>query len=125
VAVPTSSPILDNTLRTHFDDQDPLWKLRHALAGLTIALLLSVFVAAFAGRLVGDAIGGAAGGDYGVRVAIYVALLAYVIAGAVVMFLRVARHETRPLSMRRVLVWFASLWLWPLLFVAGGRRPGS
>ncbi len=102
-----------------FHDQDPLWKLRHALAGVAIALLLSVLVAAFAGQRIGDA----AGGDYGLRVTVYLALLAHVVAGAVVLFLRVARHETRPLSVRRVLVWFASLWLWPLLLAAGRRPP--
>lgn len=106
-------------MRRSFHDQDPLWKLRHALLGVVIALLLSVFVAALAGRLVGDA----AGGDYGLRATIYLALLAYVIAGAVVLFVKVARHETRPLSPGRVLVWFASLWLWPLLLLASaGRR---
>jgi len=97
-----------------FHDQDPLWKLRHALIGMAAALLLSVFVAAFAGQQIGDA----AGGDYGLRVTIYLVLLAYVVAGAVVLFLRVARHETRPVSPGRVLTWFLSLWLWPLLLMA-------
>ena len=100
-----------------FHDRDPLWKLRHALAGVAIALLLSVLVAAVAGRLVGDA----TGGDYGRRVTIYLVLLGHVVVGGVVLFVRVARHESRPLSSRRVLVWFASLWLWPLLLA--GRRP--
>ena len=49
-------------------------------------------------------------------------LLLYVIVGAVVLFARVARHETQPLSARRVALWFASLWLWPLLL---GRRGGG
>jgi hypothetical protein len=102
-----------------FHDRDPLWRLRHALAGVALALLLSVLVAAFAGRLVGDA----AGGDYGHRATVYLALLAHVVVGAVVLFARVARHETRPLSPGRVLVWFASLWLWPLLLAAGRRPP--
>jgi hypothetical protein len=106
-------------LQPMFHDQDPLWKLRHALAGVAIALLLSVFVAAFAGQRIGDA----AGGDYGLRATIYLALLAHVVVGAVVLFVKVARHETRPLSPRRVFVWFASLWLWPLLLLAGRRPP--
>jgi hypothetical protein len=108
-------------VRTPSHDQDPLWKLRHAFAGVAIALLLSMLVAAFAGRYIGDA----AGGDYDLRVTIYLVLLAHVVAGAIVLFVRVARHETRPLSMRRVLVWFASLWLWPLLLAAGRRTPPS
>ena len=98
--------------------QDPLWKLRHALAGVGLALLLSVFVAAMAGAALGDAFGG----DYGTRVALYAALLVYVITGAVVLFVKVAQHETAPLSFARVARWFASLWLWPLLWVAGRKQ---
>jgi hypothetical protein len=104
-------------MRSNFHDRDPLWRLRPALAGVTLALLPSVFVAAFAGGAIGDA----TGGDYGRRVTFYVLLLAYVVAGAVVLFVRVARHETRPLSPGRVLVWFASLWLWPALLLSAGR----
>jgi len=93
---------------------DPLWKLRHALAGVALALLLSVFVAAAAGRVLGDLFGD----SYGLRVAIYGTLLLYVVVGAGVLFAKVARHETRPLSGGRLLRWLASLWLWPLLLAA-------
>ncbi len=95
--------------------QDPLWKLRHALAGVGLALLLSVLVAAFAGAALGDLVGG----GYGTRVALYGGLLVYVLTGAVVLFVKVAQHETAPLSFARVARWFASLWLWPLLWAAG------
>jgi hypothetical protein len=105
-------------MRAQFHDQDPLWKLRHALAGVAIALLLSVFAAALAGQMIGDA----TGGDYGRRATIYLILLAYVVVGGIVLFVKVARHETRPLSAGRVATWFASLWLWPLL-LAVARRP--
>jgi hypothetical protein len=98
-------------------DNDPLWKLRHALLGLLIALLVSVPLAA----LLGSALGDAFGGTYGARVTVYGLLLLYVIAGAVALFVKVARHETRPLSAARVLRWLASLWLWPLLLLAGSR----
>ena len=98
-------------------ENDPLWKLRHALAGVGLALLLSVFAAAVAGRVIGDLFGD----SYGVRVAIYGALLLYVVVGAGVLFAKVARHETRPLSVGRLLRWFASLWLWPLLLAAMRR----
>lgn len=101
-----------------YGDQDPLWRLRHALAGVALALLASVPLAALAGRWLGDLFGD----SYGLRVALYVALLAYVIAGAVLLFTRVAQHETRALSPARVLRWLASLWLWPLLLL--GRRRG-
>jgi len=92
-------------------ENDPLWKLRHALIGLGLALLLSVLTAALLGRVIGDAWGG----DYGSRVTVYGLLLLYVVVGAVVLFVKVARHETRPVSAGRVLVWFISLWLWPVL----------
>jgi len=97
--------------------EDPLYKLRHAIAGVALALLLSVFVAALLGRWLGDAFGD----SYGLRAGIYAALLLYVVVGAGVLFVRVAARETRPMSAQRVLLWLASLWLWPaLLFV---RRP--
>jgi hypothetical protein len=96
---------------------DPLWRLRHALAGVALALLLSVAVAALAGAALGDAIGG----SYAARVTAYAALLVYVVVGAGVLFAKVAQHETRPLSTARVGLWFASLWLWPALLFA--RRP--
>lgn len=99
-------------------DNDPLWRLRHALAGVALALLASVPLAALAGSSLAPLFGD----DYGTRVAIYSALLVYVIAGAVVLFVKVARHETRPVSAGRVLRWLASLWLWPaLLVLARGR----
>ncbi len=97
---------------------DPLWKLRHALAGLALALLLSVLTAALAGSLLADVFGG----GYDARVTVYGLLLLYVVAGAVVLFIKVAQHETRPLTTGRVLTWFVSLWLWPLL-LSGGKAP--
>jgi hypothetical protein len=101
--------------------EDPLWRHRHALAGVALAFVLSVLAAAFAARLVGDLIAD----SYGLRVALYGGLLLYVLAGAVVLFVRVARHETRPLSAARVGLWFASLWLWPLLLAARRGVTGS
>jgi hypothetical protein len=99
--------------------QDPLWKLRHALAGVALALLVSVFLAALAGRWMADLVGG----DYRTRVAFYGGLMLYVLLGAGVVFAKVAQYETRPLSVGRVALWLASLWLWPGLLLAGRRPP--
>lgn len=98
--------------------QDPLWKLRHALAGVALALLLAVLMAALLGSAFGDLVAG----TYGARVAAYSALLLYVVVGAGVLFAKVAQHETRSLSVGRVALWFASLWLWPLLLLRRGPR---
>ena len=96
---------------------DPLEKLQHALAGLAGAVVLAVPTAALLGRWLGDALAD----SYQARVAVYGALLLYAVVGAVVLFMRVARFETRRVSLPRVLRWWASLWLWPLLLLARRR----
>ena len=101
--------------------EDPLWKLRHALAGVGLALALSVPLAALAGSALGDLLGG----GYGARVAAYGALLVYVVIGAGVLFAKVAAHETRPLSAARAALWLASLWLWPALLTRRRTPPPS
>lgn len=101
-------------------ENDPLWALRHALLGLALSLLLSVPIAALLGRWIGDALGD----SYNTRVAVYGVLLLYVLVGAVVLFVRVAQHEKKPLSVARLGVWLLSLWLWPALF-ALSRKPGA
>jgi hypothetical protein len=100
------------------NDNDPLWKVRHALAGVALALLLALLAAAVAGSVLGDVFGG----GYGLRAGIYAGLLLYVMVGAGVLFVKVARHETRPLSAGRVGLWFVSLWVWPALLVLARRR---
>lgn len=91
---------------------DPLWRMRHALVGLLVALLLSVLLASWLGATVADRFVGA---TYNDRLIVYAVLLVHVVAGAVVLFIRVARHETRPLTLPRLGLWLLSLWLWPLL----------
>jgi MFS family permease len=100
-------------------ENDPLWKLRHALAGMALALLASVLIAAMLGSFIADLITD----SYGLRVALYSGLLLYVVAGAVVLFMRVAQHETRPLSVGRLGLWTMSLWLWPGLLLASKKPP--
>ncbi len=102
-------------------ENDPLWKLRHALAGLALALVVSVPIAALAGRWIGDLFAD----SYGLRVALYGVLLLHVVVGAAVLFVRVAQHETRPLTARRLALWLASLWLWPVLLLARRGQPAA
>lgn len=98
-------------------EDDPLWRLRHALLGLTLALALSVPLAAWIGATLADLFAG----SYGARVAVYALLLVHVVAGAVVLFIKVAQHETRPLTLQRLLLWLLSLWLWPALLLSRKR----
>ena len=102
-------------------DNDPLYKLRHALLGLALALGLSVPLAAWLGSVLTDVFVD----SYGARVAVYSVLLVYVIAGAVMLFIKVAQHETRPLTAGRLLMWLASLWAWPLLLLRRGSAPAA
>lgn len=102
-------------------DNDPLYKLRHALLGLMLALGISVPLAAWLGAV----LTGMFVDSYGTRVAVYGVLLAYVIAGAVMLFIKVAQHETRRLTLPRLLVWLASLWCWPLLLLRRGRTESA
>ncbi|HUN90850.1 MAG TPA: hypothetical protein VMU33_02255 [Burkholderiaceae bacterium] len=96
------------------DDRDPLEGLLPALASVLLALLVSMPLAAF--------VGAALGADYQARALIYLALLGWVVTGAVILFVVTVRAERQPLSLRRVLVWTASIWIWPLLLAARRRR---
>lgn len=100
--------------------EDPLYRMRHALLGVALALMLSVFIAALAGAFIGDLVGD----SYAARATAYGVLLLYVVIGGIVLFAKVARHETRPLNAARVGLWLASVWVWPgLLLLARSSAP--
>jgi hypothetical protein len=90
-------------------ENDPLLKYGPALAGVLIAVVLSVLIAAL--------IGGQVPLAYEGRAWVYTGLVAYVLAGGFVVFRMVAESERGRLSVRRVLKWTASLWIWPLFVV--------
>ena len=98
---------------------DPLSRLRHALAGVLLALVAAVLVAALLARVLADLVAD----SYALRAGLYGALLLYVVTGAIVLFAKVARHESRALSPGRFALWLASLWLWPALLLM--RRRGA
>lgn len=80
-----------------------------ALAGACSAVVLSVPVAAWTARLLGD--------SYESRVTVYGCFLLWVIAGAVSVFIRTRKVERDGLTAGGILLWFASVWLWPLLLL--------
>lgn len=91
------------------NDNDPLIRYGRALAGVLIAVVISVLVAAL--------IGGSLPLDYGGRAWVYTGLVAYVLAGGFVVFKLTAGAEQGGLSLGRVLKWTASLWIWPLFLL--------
>jgi MFS-type transporter involved in bile tolerance (Atg22 family) len=97
------------------DDDDPLVRYGAPLAAVVLAVIVSVMVAAMlAGQL---------DGDYSTRAMIYTGMVLWVIIGAVVMFMLAHRAEGGRLSASRVLLWMATIWLWPLFALLHRRGP--
>jgi hypothetical protein len=118
-------PRINNVLLARSDrmnwERDPLWRMRHALIGLSLATLLSMFIAALVGRWIGELLDG----GYELSSLVYLGLLAYVVAGAGMLLVRVAAQDTRPLAAGRLLRWLLAIWLWPALLAAGKKRDAA
>lgn len=97
-------------------DDDPLSKLIPPLAGVVLAVVLSLMIAATVAGQIGE--------DYATRAWIYTIAVLWVLVGAVVVFMLAHRGESRPLSVGRVLLWTASIWLWPILALRALPRRG-
>jgi len=95
-------------------DDDPLLKFISPLAGVVLAVVLSVMVSATVAGQIGD--------DYATRAWIYTIAVLWVLVGAVVMFMLAHRGETKILSVGRVLLWTASIWLWPVFALRAWQR---
>jgi hypothetical protein len=96
------------------DDNDPLVRYGAPLAAVLLAVVLSVMIAAMlAGQL---------DGEYSQRALVYSGLVLWVLAGAVVMFILAHRAEGGRLSPGRVLLWTATIWLWPLFALLAWQR---
>jgi membrane protease YdiL (CAAX protease family) len=95
-------------------DRDPIESAVPALASALLAVIISMPIAAMLGNLLGI--------SYETRSLIYVALIAWCCTGAIVLFIATLRAKRQPVSLRRVLVWTASIWVWPLLLWRKQRR---
>lgn len=98
-------------------NDDPLLKFISPLAGVVLAVLLSVMVSATVAGQIGD--------DYTTRAWIYTASVLWVVVGAVVVFMLTHRGESKTLSVSRVLLWTASIWLWPVFALRALQRRSS
>ena len=81
-----------------------------ALTGVCTAVILSVPAAAYTARFFGD--------SYETRSLIYCGFMLWVVCGAIAVFAKTWKTEESRLSVRRIFLWFASVWLWPLLLAA-------
>lgn len=81
-----------------------------ALAGACIAVVLSVPAAALTAAVFGS--------TYKIRALIYCTFLLWAVIGAILVYLKTWKAEKQPLSLRLILLWFLSVWMWPLLFAA-------
>jgi hypothetical protein len=99
------------------DDDDPLMKYGSPLAAVLIAVVVSMMIAA--------TVAGQLDGDYQTRALVYTGFVLWVLAGAAAVFILAHRGESGRLSLGRVLLWTASIWLWPLFVLLRRRPPGT
>ena len=93
--------------------EDPLVKYGRPLAGVLIAVVLSVVIAAL--------VGGAMPFEYRGRAWTYAGLVLWVLVGGFVIFRLTAEAERSALTPARILKWMLSIWLWPLFLLASRR----
>src|SRR5688500_15331023 len=98
-------------------EDDPLTRYGLPLASAILALVLSVLVAAM--------LAGQIEGEYQTRALVYAGAVMWVLVGAVVVFVLAHRGEAGRLSIVRVLLWAASIWLWPLFLLLRRRHSNS
>ncbi len=95
-------------------EEDPLIKYGSPLAAVLIAVVLSIMLAA--------TVAGQLGGSYETRAGVYTGFVLWVLLGAAVMFVLAHRGESGRFSAARVLLWVATIWLWPLFMLMYLRR---
>ncbi len=95
-------------------EDDPLTRYGPPLAGVLIAVVLSVLVAAMVAGQIDD--------TYETRALVYAGFVLWVLLGAAVVFVIAHRGEAGRLSIARVLLWAASIWLWPVFLLLRRHR---
>ena len=95
-------------------EDDPLTRYGPPLASVILAVVLSVLVAAM--------MAGQIEGDYQTRALVYAGFVLWVLFGAVVVFVLAHRGEAGRLSVVRVLLWAASIWLLPIFLLLRRSR---
>ena len=98
-------------------NDDPLTRYGPPLAGVILAVVLSILVAAM--------VAGQLEGTYERRAFVYAGFVLWVLLGAAVVFVIAHRGEAGRLSITRVLLWAASIWLWPVFLLLRRRRSNS
>ena len=80
-----------------------------ALVGACTGVIRSVPVAAYTAAALGS--------TYEARALVYTCFLLWVVVGAITIFVKTYKAPQQPLSVKMILIWCISLWLWPLLFI--------
>lgn len=96
-------------------EDDPLVRIGAPLASVIIAFVFSVLLAAMLAGQVGD--------TYEKRALVYAGFVLWILLGAAVVFMIAHRGEAGRVSVSRIFLWAASIWLWPLFLLL--RRRGS
>ena len=98
-------------------NDDPVTRYGLPLAGVILAVVMSILVAAM--------VAGQVEGTYETRALVYAGFVLWVVLGAAVVFILAHRGEAGRLSITRVLLWAASIWLWPVFLLLRRRRSGD
>jgi hypothetical protein len=98
-------------------EDDPLTRYGLPLASVILAVVLSVLLAAM--------LAGQIGGEYQTRALVYAGFVLWTLLGAVVVFMLAHRGEAGRLSIVRVLLWTASIWLWPVFLLMRKKMKDS
>ena len=98
-------------------NDDPVTRYGPPLAGVILAVVMSILVAAM--------VAGQVEGTYETRALVYAGFVLWVVLGAAVVFILAHRGKAGRLSITRVLLWAASIWLWPVFLLLRRRRSGG